>query len=80
MCLLGICMSDLGQIYLRKGGKKRTILKKNKYWDRDIKAHIDQIRLIKGLHCLPFSLHILDVLLPCKIRLFHFTTVTVIII
>ena len=28
-----------------------------------------------GLHCLPFHLHLLDILLQCNAKLFHFRTV-----
>ena len=57
----------------------RACYRKNfKYWDMYVWANSvdsDQTALKKqsdqDLHCLPFFLHLLEALLPCKIKLFY---------
>ena len=52
--------------------------KNSKYWDMYVWANnvdSDQTALKEqsdqDLHCLPFFLHLLEALLPCKIKLFY---------
>ena len=60
-----------------------TIKILNGMTDRSEQTVQTQIRLLlkeqsdQGLHCLPFHLHLLDVLLHCKTKLFHFGTIMV---